>query len=324
MINDMASLKQAMEQMDAQDPTVAEAAKDRAAHILGDAKLNFSKMAELIEQRRLLLRPRVVASIKRMDEPDMAGEMAFREAGSALRREGQSFRQIAEAIELNSRPAPAPAARQEGLVVPTSEPLRHVDINGDPVVPAWLRALAIVVDLVFFPLRHPLRFFTLAVLAFVLFETLRGFISVGQQVSGFVDVVASARQNVDKAVSWFSRRSQETAPLPISLSPAPSPSAVAPSSPATAPSSPPTTAPAPSASETAPAAPSTAPAAPPASTPNLNARTAPSRSATNDRLQTLRPRVFEDLMPEGVRRNSQVAGPCVGGIGGCYWGGTRY
>jgi hypothetical protein len=57
MIDDMALLKQAMEQMDAEDPTAAQAAKDRAAQILSDAKLNFSKMAELIEQRQLLLRP---------------------------------------------------------------------------------------------------------------------------------------------------------------------------------------------------------------------------------------------------------------------------
>jgi hypothetical protein len=34
MIDDMASLKQAMEQMDADDVAVAEAAKDRAAQIL--------------------------------------------------------------------------------------------------------------------------------------------------------------------------------------------------------------------------------------------------------------------------------------------------
>ena len=58
MIDDMPRLKEAMEQMDAEDPTVAQAAKDRAAQTLSDAKLNFAKMAELIEQRRLLLRPR--------------------------------------------------------------------------------------------------------------------------------------------------------------------------------------------------------------------------------------------------------------------------
>src|SRR5215469_1642232 len=106
MIDDMASLKQAMGQMDAQDPAVAEAARDRAAKILSDAKLSFSKLAELIEQRRLLLRPKIVANLKRMDQPDMLGDAAFRDAGSALRREGQSFHQIAEAIELNGGPAP--------------------------------------------------------------------------------------------------------------------------------------------------------------------------------------------------------------------------
>src|SRR5712675_544293 len=106
MIDDMAPLKQAMEQMDAEDPTAAQAAKDRAAQILSDAKLSFSKMAELIEQRQLLLRPRIVAGIKRMDQPGMLGDAAFRDTGSALRREGQSFRQIAEAIELALPPDP--------------------------------------------------------------------------------------------------------------------------------------------------------------------------------------------------------------------------
>ena len=106
MIDDMASLKQAMEQMDADDVAVAEAAKDRAAQILSDAKLNFSKMAELIEQRRLLLRPKIVTSIKRMDQPDTLGDAAFRDTGASLRREGQSFRQIAEALELNGGTAP--------------------------------------------------------------------------------------------------------------------------------------------------------------------------------------------------------------------------
>jgi hypothetical protein len=319
MINDMASLKQAMEQMDAQDPAVAEAAKDRAAHILGDAKLNFSKMAELIERRRLLLRPKVVDSIKRMDEPDMIGDAAFREAGSALRREGQSFRQIAESIELNSGAAP----RHEGLVVPTSEPLHQVNMTGEPVVPAWLRAFAVVGDVVFFPLRHPLRFLTIVLLAVLLFEAVRGFIGVGQQVSGFVDVIAGARQRVDKAMSWISRQSREVTPPPTPPSPIPSPSAAAPSSPATGPSPPSATspAPAPSANE---APPSTAPAAPPASMPNLNPRTAPSKSATNDRLRMLRPRTFEDLMPEAIRRSSRSAGPCIGGVGGCYWGGAQY
>ena len=122
MIDDMARLKQALEQMDAEDPTVAQAAKDRAAQTLSDAKLNFSKMAELIEQRRLLLRPRIVAGIKRMDQPGMLGDAAFRDTGSALRKEGQSFRQIAEAIELTGRPAPPYEDP-----VQTSEPLRQME-----------------------------------------------------------------------------------------------------------------------------------------------------------------------------------------------------
>ena len=126
MIDDMASLKKAMEQMDAEDPAEAEAAKHRAAQILSDAKLNFSKMAELIEQRRLLLRPKILASIKRMDQPHMLGDAAFRDAGSALRREGQSFRQIAEAIELNGGPAP----RYEESVQ-TSEPLHQMDMASE-------------------------------------------------------------------------------------------------------------------------------------------------------------------------------------------------
>ena len=106
MINDMTSLKKAMEQMDAEDVAVAEAAKDRAAKILSDSGLNFSKLAELIEQRRLLLRPRIVTNIKKMDQPEMLSDAVFRDVSASLRREGQSFRQIAEALELNGGTAP--------------------------------------------------------------------------------------------------------------------------------------------------------------------------------------------------------------------------
>src|ERR1700682_2399641 len=120
MIEDVALLKKTMEQMDAEDPVVAQAAKDRAAQILSDAKLSFSKMAELIEQRRLLLRPRIVVNIKRIDQPGMLGDAAFRDAGSALRKEGQSFREIAEAVERTGRPT----SRYEDLVR-KSEPLRE-------------------------------------------------------------------------------------------------------------------------------------------------------------------------------------------------------
>ena len=66
MIDDMASLKQAMEQMDSYDDAVAQAAKDSAARVLSDGKLSFSKLAELIEQRRLLLSPKIGGRLKAM------------------------------------------------------------------------------------------------------------------------------------------------------------------------------------------------------------------------------------------------------------------
>ena len=332
MIEDMASLKQAMEQMDAQDPAVAEAAKHRAADILGASKLSFSKLAELIEQRRLLLRPRIVASIKRMDQPEMLGDAAFHDAGSALRREGQSFRQIAEAIELNGGPAP-----RYGESVPASEPQHQLGMVDEWRAPAWLSALDLFVRFVFFPLRHPLRFFTIAVLVFVLFNTFRGLVGFGQQVSGFVDGIAGARQRVDKAISSVSsfvdkptsRQSQETAAPPASPAPIPSPSAAAPSptpsAVATTALASPAATPAPSANEAAPPSPPSAvvPAAPPAWTPIPDVRGAPSTSAANDPSRTAR-RAFENLMPTGFRRSSRQAGRCIGGVGGCYWGGGRY
>src|SRR3977135_4464554 len=130
MIDERGLLKKTMEQMDAEDPIVAQAAKDRAAQTLSDAKLSFSKMAELIEQRRLLLRPRIVATIKRMDQPGMLGDAAFRDAGSALRREGQTFRQIAEAIERTGGPT-----SEYGDPVGNSEPLERMGGGPDPT--AW-------------------------------------------------------------------------------------------------------------------------------------------------------------------------------------------
>jgi hypothetical protein len=322
MIDDMTALKQAMGEMDAEDPAVAEAAKDRAARILGDARLSFSKMAELIEQRRLLLRPKIVANIKRMDQPDMLGDAAFRDAGSALRREGQTFRQIAEAIELNGGP---PSRYVDP--VHTSEALQTNLSLSEPAEPVWLYALALAARIIFFPVRHPLRFFTVGLLAFVLFNTVRGFVGFGQQVSGFVDVVAGARQRVDKAMSAFvdKRGSQQRQEAAASPTPEPTPSA----GPTTASAPPPTTTatPATPTIEAAPppAASSAAPAAPPAPTPPLDAtRPAPSRSAANDRAATAQPRDFANLMSEGLRRKSRSAGPCIGGTGGCYWGGGRY
>ena len=340
MIDDMASLKKAMEQMDAEDVAVSQAAKDRAAQILSEAKLSFSKLAEMIEERRLLLRPRIVAGIKRMDQLEMLGDAAFRDTGNLLRREGQSFRQIAEAIELNGSPAP----RYEEPVQ-KSELLYPVEIESEPSLPGWLRAVNFVARIVFFPLRHPIRFLTIALLAIVLFNVLRGSGTIGQQISGYFADVSTARQRVDSALSsagsLFDKRtpnrSQEAAAPPTSPTPIPSPPAAEPSpstpppsgaatasaTPATTPS-PGVTAPAPSPSSS-PVSPWTVPAGPPASTPRLDARSVPpSHSAANDRTRAARPRTIEDMIPDGSPRNSRMAGPCTRGVGGCYWGGGRY
>jgi hypothetical protein len=400
MIDDMALLKQAMEQMDAEDPVAAQAAKDRAAQTLSDARLNFAKMADLIEQRRLLLRPRIVASIKRMDQPGMLGDSAFRDAGSALRKEGQSFYQIAEAIELTGGLTPP----SEDMVQ-NSEPLHQ--IAREPRASAWPRALVSIARVIFFPLRHPIRFAALALLAVLLFYAVRGFVTLGRQVSEYFDGVATVRRSADKAMSSVGsfvndqilRPSKEPAtlqskeaaappalPAPVASAPAappspaappatpgpapataaappataPAPSATAPAPSATAPA-PSATAPAPSASgsaplasasappappSTAPAAPSVAPPGPAAPSPRRDARSGlPSRSAANcgaarqdcypqccryapsedNRPRALEgPRTLEDIIPEGLRRNSRTAGQCIGGVGGCYWGGGQY
>jgi hypothetical protein len=382
MIDDMAPLKKAMEEMDAEDPVEAQAAKDRAAQTLSDANMNFAKMAELIERRRLLLRPRIVAGIKRMDQPGMLGDAAFRDAGSALRREGQSFRQIAEAIELNSGPASQyedPAQRSEPLRqaanelpygMPNEPPYGMPNeplygMPGDLRMPVWLRVLGLVAGIVFFPFRHPIRFLTLAFVAFLLFYALRGIIGFGQPVTGHPESVATARRGADGVMSSVSsfineqilRRPKESAAVPTpSPVPIPSPSAAAPSVPSAnqpaAPSTaqaPPVTVPAPSAN--APAAPLAPPSAPPApssaapacpsgASPCREVRREPhSRTATNccvpqeDRaprparrapLEDGRPLTFDEFIPEAIRRNSRVAGPCVAGVGGCAWGGGRY
>jgi hypothetical protein len=328
MIHNMASLKEAMGQMDADDIEASQAAKDRAAQILADSRLSFSKLAELIEQRRLLLRPKIIASIKRMDQPEMLGDAAFRDAGTSLRREGQSFRQIAEALELNG----GTGTRHEDTVLPKGELLHQLEMDGEPRVPAWLRALAFGTRIFFYPLRHPIRSFIIAVIAFMLVNTFRGFVGVGRQVSGYVADVSAARQRADAAMSSVSSfvekhikgPSQDTAPTPPAPIPSPS-SADAPTS--ATPSPGPTAASAPPASEAAtPATPPTTNAAAPASTPRPDARSgAPSTSTANGQLRTVGPRrAFDDLMPAQLRRNSRSSGPCIAGAGGCYWGGTRY
>jgi hypothetical protein len=339
MIDDMASLKQAMEQMDADDVTVSQAGKDRAAQILGKSGLSFSKLAEMIEQRRLLLRPKIVASIKRMDQPDMLGDAAFRDTGISLRREGQSFLQIADAIELNGK-----------LVPPNEEPakthelLYPMEMEGERDPPGWLLFLNLLARIVFFPLRHPIRFLTIAPLAVLLLYALRGPGTVGQQISHYFANVSAARQSSDAAMSSIGsfvekqilRRSRDSTTAPASPTPTASPSmagspaAVPSTDPSSAPALPapvpaPSQAPAASAASAAPVPSPAAPAAPSASPPGLDARdTPPSNPAANDRLRTARPRNSADMTPAGFTRNSRVAGPCVGGVGGCYWGGGHY
>jgi hypothetical protein len=356
MIDDMAPLKRAMEQMDAEDPDVAQAAKDRAAQALSDAGLNFSKMAALIEQRRLLLRPMIVANIKRMDQPGMLGDAAFRNTGSALRREGQSFRQIAEAIELTGRPA-------SGYEDPVQqrEPLQQMASEPDEL--AWRRVLALVRKIVLFPLRRRMVSLAITLIAIFLLYALHGFVAIGEQVSGYFDGGGIVRISADRAISSLSSfvnerilpQSKEATGPPTLPAPIPSPSAAGPSpppaTPSTAPaivSAPRATAPAPPANAAAPPAPSpvtpapasVAPAGPSASTPPHNGRSEPpSRSAANrgaareDRYPCARrsvtfendhPRTLEDAVPERMRRNSRMAGPCIGGIGGCYWGGGQH
>jgi hypothetical protein len=356
MIDDMALLKQAMGQMDAEDPVVAQAAEERAAQILGDAKLSFEKMAELIEQRRLLLRPTIVANIKRMDQPGMLGDAAFRNAGSALRREGQSFRQIAEAIEFAGRPAP-------GYEDPVqqSEPLQQT--ADEPGKPVWRRALALVGKIVFFPLRRRMLSLAIALIAILLLYALQGFVAIGEQVLGNSDGIAAVRHSADKAMSSVSsfineqilRQSNEATAPPTSRAPIPSPPAAAPSPPSATPSAAPAAASAPPASaparptnvsappappSAAPAPASAAPAGPPVSTSPRNARgESPLRPAANcgaareDRnpcssrsapFENNRPRAFEDVTSERMRRNSRMEGPCIGGVGGCYRGGGQY
>ena len=335
MIDDIASLKQAMEQMDADDVAVAEAAKDRAAQILSDARLSFSKMAELIEQRRLLLRPKIVTSIKRMDQPHTLGDAAFRDAGASLRREGQSFRQIAEALELSGGTAPRDEDTvQKGVV------LHQMEMESEPDGPDWPRTPTLAMRIVGYPFRHPIRFLTIALLAVMLFNGLRDFAGFGRRISGYVGDVSAARERADAAMSSVSsflekrimRPSQEAAGPPTSTASIPSPSPAnspPPATPSTGPavtSAPLATAADSSANESGPPAPPPAAAASPtAQAPRLDARGAPpSNPAAKDRPQTVHPRALDDIMPARIRRNSRMAGPCIGGAGGCYWGGGQY
>jgi hypothetical protein len=327
MIENMALLKQAMEQMDAEDPELAQTGKDRAAGTLSDAGLSFLKLAELMEQRRLLLRPRIMANIKRMDQPGMLGEAAFRDAGSALRREGQSFRQIAEALELNTPPAP----RYEDVAQESEPPQYDPAIEPPPYGPAieptwydaaiepgaptpgaprWMRALLFVASLVFFPLRHPIRFLAIAPVVVLPFYALRGFVPL-DRIAAVGDSTYQAMVSVSAVVNeQIVRRSKEVPAPPTASASILSPAA--------------------SLSPSRPSAPSSAGfLSPPVSTPRRDARgAAASNSEASSRRyvpnEDDRLRAFDDIIPEQVRRKSRMGGACVGGVGGCYWGGLHY
>jgi hypothetical protein len=128
------------------------------------------------------------------------------------------------------------------------------------------------------------------------------------------------------------RRSQDAAAPPTPSAPIPSPSPANSPPPATPPAGPAVTSapPAPTPLATAvvpPANESTPPAPPPIAppTPRLDARGGPpTNPAAKGGPRTLQPRALENVMPDGIPRNSRLAGPCIGGVGGCYWGGGRY
>ncbi|WP_240535725.1 hypothetical protein [Bradyrhizobium sp. STM 3809] len=332
----MASLKQAMVQMDSEDATVAQTGKDHAAQILEASGLSFAKLAELIQQRRLLLQPSVLGRIKRMDQPGSLGDSAFRATWGALRKEGQSFLQIAEALEVSGGLRPWGDDEAGALRPPMAQLPAEAAI--DPGRRAPPTAFTLAVDIVTFPLRHPIRFLTVAVLGLVLFYGYRGAVTLGQQVSSLFDGTAARRGS-----------SAEGPAPPASPAVTPSRAASSPSTATPPPASAATPSPTPVPSEAAPAdlarAPSppasAAPAIPPASSPRRDARTAaPSRfatecGATRDGLSTWsrrcpsvgderRPRAFEDMVPAAIRRDSRQAGPCIGGVGGCFWGGFQH
>jgi hypothetical protein len=332
MINDMASLKQAMEQMDADDAVVAEAAKDRAGQILSDAKLSFSKMADLIEQRRLLLRPKILSSIKRMDQPHGLGDAAFRDTSASLRREGQSFGQIAEALEASGgSPRPYETTLQQ-----RDEPYR-MEMEDEPDGRAWPGAPMLVMYILGYPFRHPVRSLVIALLVVLLFNGLRDLTGFGRRVAGYAGNVSAARESTDAAASsvssfvekWIMRpfRQAETPPAPPTPVPGASPVSPPPvAAPSTGPAvtaAPPATAP--GLSTKAPASPSTAPSSPVERTLRKDARSAPSSNpAAKGDQQTAPPRALEQMVPQEFRRDSRLGGRCSGGVGGCYWGGGQY
>jgi len=306
MIDDIASLKHAMEQMDADDAAVAQAARDRAAQILSNARLSFAKIAELIEERRLLLRPRIVASIKRMDQPDGLGDAAFRDTGASLRKEGQSFRQIAEALELGGTIAPKYEKAVHSGLHPVE--LEHERDAADPS-----RAGSFLV--------RSIQFLVMAGLVIASVYALREFAIGNWHFPGYRAGLGTVQRRADTTVPSANApaRSADDAASPLAgTANSSAPPAETPAAPANEPHP---AALAPTVSANPPAA------TPPTSTPpRSEAKSAPpSTMAANDRLRTTAPsRMFHDFMPDQVRRKSRLAGPCMGGVGGCYWGGGQY
>jgi hypothetical protein len=305
MIDDIASLKHAMEQMDADDATVAQAARERAEQILSNAGLSFAKIAELIEERRLLLRPRIVASIKRMDQPAGLGDAAFRDTGASLRKEGQSFRQIAEALELGGPIAPKyEKAAHSGLHPEELEQER------DAAEPSRTGSFVV----------RSIQLLVLAGLIVVSVYALREFAAGNWHFPGYRAGLGAAQRQADTTTQPANAPAR-------SANDAASPSAGTASSstpPATTPASP--TNEQSAATPTVPANPPVA-APPPTSTPprsEAKSTPPPTRGANERPRTTAQSRIFHDFMPDQVRRKSRLAGPCMGGVGGCYWGGGQY
>jgi len=383
MIDDMAPLKKAMEQMDAEDPDVAQAAKEQAAQTLSDAKLSFSKLAELIEQRRLLL------AAQDRDRPQTHGSARHawrrglpRRRQRAPERRSELSAKLPKPSNLTADPRPntriwhrgASPLRQAANEMPYGMPKRatvmgcrtnhRTGCRTSPCTGCRATCVcrmaewcSVFVAALFLPVptSHK-RFLMLALVAFLLFYALRGIVGLGQPVTGHPESVATARRGADSVMSSVSsfineqilRRTKEPAATPTPQAPIPSPSVAVPSLP----------------SANQPAAPPTA-SGPPATvaTPSANARGDPSRTALGGSravhrpplhvhtgaapcrevrrephsrtatkllraaggtrlpglfaaqpLEDGRPLTFDDIIPEGARRNSSVAGPCVAGV----------
>jgi hypothetical protein len=172
-----------------------------------------------------------------------------------------------------------------------------------------------------YPLRHPIRFLTIALLSVLLFNGLRDLTGLGRRVSEYAGGVSAARERWDAVTSsvssFFAKRltptSKEAAapPTPATSTPSPSPANPPPS-------------PAPSTGPVVTTPPGATTTVPPPTTAPPSTSVPPSKPAAKDRRQAAQRRPLEEWVPPEVRRRSRVSGPCVGGIGGCYWGGGHY